>query len=310
MLLEKVIFFLENENQLQRETSYYYEVDRPIASLSTIRIGGIADLIVSPTSETALVRLLEFLSSSHVRHRVVGNFSNLLFSDGGFRGVLIRTEYLTSLSGDGTAVVASAGVSLSRLCNYARAHSIAGFEELFGIPGSVGGAVYMNAGAFKTMISDLLEYACVFDTSTFAKRTLSAKELRFATRDSLLQHRPELILLSAAFVGKEGESYLIGQKMRDAVLQSRKAQPLELPSLGSIFRRPIGSYAGRLIEEAGLKGARVGGAAISQKHAGFIVNCENATAADVLELIRLTRARVKETFGIDLVCEIEYISEA
>ncbi|MBQ7377244.1 MAG: UDP-N-acetylmuramate dehydrogenase [Clostridia bacterium] len=308
--MDNVISFLETENQAQKEVSYYYGINQSIAALSAIRIGGIADLIISPTSEAALVRLLQFISKLRVRYRIVGNFSNLLFSDKGFRGALIRTELLASLSGDGTTVLASAGVSLSRLCKYARAHSITGFEELFGIPGSVGGAVYMNAGAFETKVSDLLESACILDTNTFSKRTLTPRELSFATRDSLLQHRSDLILLSAKFVGKEGRSDLIEQKMRDVILRRRKTQPLELPSLGSIFRRPVGSYAGRLIEEAGLKGARVGGAAISQKHAGFIVNLENATAADVLELIRLTRVRVKEVFGIDLVCEIEYISEA
>ena len=252
---------------------------------------------------------LAMLARSGLRYRVIGNGSNILFSDAGFRGVLVFTTELKQYRFDQHTLYAQSGASLARVCRDASMQGFEGFAFGCGIPGTVGGGVFMNAGAYGGQISDVLVSSEVYDTASNRVFTLDKDAHEFAYRHSMFQRHPEYVILSGTFSLHKGNADEIMQKVNEQAAARREKQPLSFPSAGSTFKRPEGHFAGKLIEDAGLKGTRVGGAVVSEKHAGFVVNDGGATAADVLALVALIKERVFAQFGVHLECEFEYIEE-
>ena len=275
---------------------------------STFHIGGPADVLLLPASIADFLQILQTVFALNIPYKIIGNGSNILFHDAGFRGVMIKTTAFTRVSASGHVIQAECGASLAKCARYAKEMSLTGFERLFGIPGTVGGALAMNAGAFGTEIADLLYSATVFDVKTQEVKKLSREELDFGYRSSAISDR-DYILLCAEFALEPGDSAAILEEMNICAEKRRRSQPCNFPSAGSIFKRPPNDYAGRLIEAAGLKGMRIGDAEVSEKHAGFIVNCGHASAKDVCELIALVQERVRETSDVLLACEIEILAE-
>ena len=283
-------------------------LDESLGRHTTFRIGGNADFFCVPATVTQLTRILELCRQYQVRTYLLGNGSNTLFSDAGFGGAVIcltglNSRFSMQAQPDGsTKVLAPAGMMLSALCNTAQKESLAGLEFAFGIPGTVGGAVYMNAGAY----GGEMKQAAVRTTALSmdgAMRVFSGDEQGFSYRTSAFENL-DMIIVKTVFRLLPGQTDAIAARMQSLMEKRRASQPLELPSAGSTFKRPEGAYAGALIEQAQLKGVRVGGACVSEKHAGFVVNTGGATAQDVRALIALIQKRVFETSGFHLQPEV------
>ena len=279
----------------------------PLSDYSSFRIGGPADALLLPDTEKNLLSLLCFLKREEIPFRVIGNGTNLLFSDDGFRGAVVSTRHVRGVSILGNTARAAAGTPLNVLCRTLADHSLDGFAPLYGIPGTVGGAVFMNAGAFGATVSDHLTFVSVYRTASGKYETYAKDALAFSYRSSVFSTQRDAIILSAEFALPYGDQENIREKMRQNIAERMEKQPTALPCAGSAFLRPKEGYAARYIEDAGLKGARIGGAAVSVKHAGFIVNLGGATASDVLALIELIEKTVEERFGVTLAPEIEYV---
>lgn len=264
-----------------------------------------------PATVTQLTRILELCRQYQVRTYLLGNGSNTLFSDAGFGGAVIcltglNSRFSMQAQPDGsTKVLAPAGMMLSALCNTAQKESLAGLEFAFGIPGTVGGAVYMNAGAYGGEIKDVLT-AVTFLDENLHLQTLPVQELQLGYRTSIFERRSWCIL-EAEFTLHPGDAQEIHTAMQEYMRRRKEKQPLEYPSAGSTFKRPVGQFAGKLIEDCGLRGFRVGGAAISEKHCGFVVNLGNATCADVVSLTEQVRQIVLEKTGCTLEREIRVV---
>ena len=280
----------------------------PLARLTTLRIGGPADMLAVPRSTDAFCRLLRLLSETGLPRFIMGNGSNLLAPDEGYRGVVIRTSALRRLTVEGSVLTAECGVLLPAISHLANTEGISGFSQLSGIPATLGGAIYMNAGAKDECIGDRVLAVRVVPASGGEPFELGGGECCFSYRKSIFCGRG-LVILSATLSGGVEAPALLMERTEQALRKRRETQPLEYPSAGSLFRRPPGDFAGRLIEEAGLKGYRVGGAEISRKHAGFLINVGGATAADVRTLTAQVGAVVEECFGVTLEREIEYLGE-
>lgn len=280
----------------------------PLARLTTLRIGGAATMVAIPKSEMALCRLLQLLYDAGIPRFIIGNGSNLLAPDEGYRGVVIRTTALRNLTVAENLLSAECGVPLAAVTRLANNEGISGFSQLSGIPATLGGAIYMNAGAGDECIGDRVLTVRVVSATGGIPFTVGRDECHFAYRKSMFRGRG-LVILSATLSGGADSPESLWQKTKAALRRRRETQPLEYPSAGSLFRRPPGDFAGRLIEAAGLKGYCVGGAEISKKHAGFLINNGNATAADVRTLTAQVKAVVEECFGVSLEREIEYMGE-
>ncbi len=279
----------------------------PVSDYTSFRIGGLADALIFPDTEEELLLLLGYLSGEGIRFRVLGNASNVLVADEGFRGALVSTRHIRSLSVTGMAVRAACGVPINVLCRKMAEASLGGLENLYGIPGTVGGAIRMNASAFGCAVSDVLDFVTVFDFEESKTKVLFKKDCDFSYRHSIFSEKPSFIILSATFRTPKKPSEQIREGMRRALSIRMEKHPSALPSAGSVFLKHEGKSAGELIEGAGLKGERIGGAAVSLKHAGFIVNLGGATAKDVLDLMEYVKMRVREKYGVDLTAEIEHI---
>lgn len=275
--------------------------NEPLAKYSSFRTGGKAANIIFPESTEEFVTALR----ENPGAAVLGNLSNTLVLDGGIDGTVIITTKLNSVSVNGNTVTAAAGASLTSLAVAARDASLAGCEFLYGIPGTVGGGVFMNAGAYGGEIADIIENAVVF-TPDGKVTTLSKDDLDLGYRTSKLQST-RYILLSAAFSLQSGNKEVISPAMDDLMNRRMTTQPLDKPSCGSTFKRPAGNFAGKLISDCGLKGMSVGGAQVSEKHAGFIVNSGGATSRDILDLVQLVKKTVFEKTGVLLEEEIRII---
>lgn len=273
-----------------------------IAPYTSMRVGGTVRWLYQPNSEEMLCELLSFLHQNEIRSLVIGNASNLLFPDKGFDGAVIRTDGIKQLTIQENRITASCGVSLSSLASFAAQNGKGGLSFAYGIPGTVGGGVYMNAGAYGGQISDCLQSVVCAESDGTAV-TISGEELHLSYRHSVLQERP-LTLLHAVFVCPDASCEDCKREMDKNMEARRTKQPLEYPSCGSAFKRPQGNFAGALIEQAGLKGFTVGGAQISEKHAGFIINLGNATASDVLTLMNRVQEIVYNKSGVRLEPEI------
>lgn len=275
----------------------------PLANMTTFRIGGPCRLLCEPESPEAAIELFRILPELKMPYALLGNGSNTLVSDKGFDGIVIRP---VSAGGAerlfGNRIRAGAGMLIPSLACFARDQGLAGLAFAQGIPGTVGGGLSMNCGAYGANIADVCEsVVCVRPGGEV--HTYAGSECEFGYRESIFRHE-ELYILEATFVLTEGDSSAIAEDMRTYAAKRSASQPLHMPSAGSVFKRPEGYFAGKLIEDAGLKGYRIGGAEVSEKHAGFIVNAGGATAADVIDLICHIQKTVYDRFGVMLEREV------
>lgn len=283
-------------------------LEEPMSRHTSFRIGGPADMMAMPKNEAELSNLLQKATANNIPVTLIGNGSNLLVRDKGIRGLVIKLgNMLNEIVVDGNKITFGSGVSLALASRKAAENSLSGMEFAVGIPGSIGGAVYMNAGAYDGEMANVVAAVRVMD-ATGKVTIMSAEELRFGYRKTALQESG-LIVTSVTVVLQKAEQQKIMAKMDDFSQRRISKQPLELPSAGSMFKRPPGYFAGTLIEQTGLKGYSVGGAQISEKHAGFVVNTGNATAADVLGLIKDVQDRVLAAHGVLLQPEVLVIGE-
>ena len=277
-----------------------------LSLLTGFRTGGRA-VTVSADSRDAFLEAVRCLRESGTKYFILGNGTNVLAMDEGYDGaVLLTKEALSDITADGCTIRASAGASLADVCRTACAAGLTGLEFAYGIPGSVGGAVFMNAGAYGGEMSDVITEVEYMDGDGNVV-TADAGELGLSYRRSEFQDHRDRLILSAVFRLESGDSRLIEETMRDTMNKRIEKQPLEYPSCGSTFKRPQGSYASKLIDECGLRGFTVGGAQVSEKHCGFLINRGGATTSDILALIDAVKARVKEMTGYELECEIEFL---
>ncbi len=279
--------------------------DAPLSKRTTLRVGGPADYLVEARDAGELSAAIAAAKEAGVPALVLGNGSNVLFPDEGYRGLVICTSKMAAVRADGNRVIAEAGAPLFRVGQAAQKAGLTGFEAISGIPGTVGGAVYMNAGAYGTEMARVVESVDAVDADG-RPRTLTAAELRFGYRHSALMDFGWTVT-GATFLLAPGEPAAIDAATRDYAERRKSTQPLSMPSAGSFFKRPEGHFAGALIEEAGLKGASVGGAQVSEKHAGFLVNTGNATANDFLELMLFVQDRVMQMSGVRLEPEVRIL---
>ena len=281
--------------------------DEPMSRHTSFRIGGPARRMAFPKSGEA-VRLLELAEECGLRPLVIGKGSNLLVADEGLDRLVINTSAMDemTLTENAGEITAGAGISLAKLATLACREGLTGLEFAHGIPGTLGGAVCMNAGAYDGEMKQVITAVSVYFPGE-GVRVLSGEEMDFSYRHSLLSDRPEAVVLSAVMQLRDGEEAAIREKMQELMGRRKASQPLEYPSAGSTFKRPTGYFAGTLIDQCGLKGLTVGGAQVSEKHAGFVINIGNATCADVTELIRQVQARVWEEKGVRLEPEVRII---
>ena len=282
--------------------------DLPLKEVSTFAIGGPCALSVFPQNANELIFAADLAAKYSIKFEVVGKASNILFSDDGYRGMIIFTSQMKQISRKFTTdVFVEAGVNLTTASLRASVWGLSGLEFACGIPGSCAGAVYMNAGAYGGEISDILEYSEYYSITQNKILTVSKDEHKFSYRHSIYQDNKDMIIIGAGLRLSEGSIDEIRSKMNEYTQKRRTSQPHEYPNAGSIFKRPPEGYAAKMIDDCGLKGLTIGGAQISEKHAGFIVNRNNATARDVLTLINVIKERVLAQFGIELECEIRII---
>ena len=280
----------------------------PLSKLTTFRIGGPCTALAVPKSRQVLAALLSRLDHGGIPRVVLGNGSNILASDEGYRGVVIRTTAIKEVSVCSHTIEADCGALLSSVVRLANKNGISGFSRLVGIPATLGGALFMNAGAFGECVGDAVVSVCAVPASGGPPLSLTRAECLFDYRKSIFQAH-SLVILSARLSGGFSSPDDLTAESENTLSARAEKQPLDLPSAGSAFRRPENGYAGRLIEAAGLSGYAVGGASVSKKHAGFIVNNGGATARDVKTLIEHIRDTVMERFGVLLMREIEYLGE-
>ncbi len=283
-------------------------IDEPMNRHTTFRIGGPADYFLLPSTAEEVKGILEICKEKEIPYFILGNGSNLLVSDEGYRGAVIQLyrNYGEITVGPRT-IRASAGVLLSQIAAAAKNASLAGFEFAGGIPGTLGGAVVMNAGAYGGEMKDVLKEVTVM-TKEGEIVTIPAGELEMGYRTSLIK-RTGYIVLEAVIELDTGDQEEIKERMRELTEQRVSKQPLEYPSAGSTFKRPLGHFAGKLIMDAGLSGYQVGGAQVSEKHCGFVINRGNATAADVRTLMQDVQDKVKEQFDVVLEPEVKFLGE-
>lgn len=278
--------------------------NEPLSRYSSMRTGGPAAMAAFPKSTESLILLVRAASEQNIRYLVAGNATNLLFDDRGFDGLVIFTKGLRGVTWNKSSVTAECGVSLTALSRDAAARGLSGLEFAYGIPGTVGGAVYMNAGAYGSEIADILTASDYLKGCAVLSRRYC--DHAFSYRSSIYRKTGEIIL-SATFAMTPGDSAAIRTLSKKNMTARREKQPLEYPNAGSIFKRPPCAYAGALIENAGLKGMRIGGAEVSEKHAGFIINRGGATTDDVLRLIEYIRSDVLKKTGVLLEPEVIHI---
>jgi UDP-N-acetylmuramate dehydrogenase len=282
-------------------------MNEPLANHTTMKIGGPADLLVEPTSIDGLEKTMNLIRKESLNWRAIGRGSNLLVSDKGIEGVVIKLgEGLDSLEINETEITVGGGYPVIKLATVLSRKGIAGLEFAAGIPGSIGGAVYMNAGAHRSDMSHIVKKAYVlFEDGTF--EWLSNDQLKFSYRTSILQNERPGICVETILKLHEGNPDDIKRELQKNKDYRRETQPWNFPCAGSIFRNPLPHYAGHLIEQAGLKGYQLGGAQISNMHGNFIVNKDHATAKDVRDLIEYIQKQIKEKFNVDLHTEVEII---
>lgn len=290
-----------------KENGISFEENVDGKRLCSFRVGGCVKIVAKPQSSLQVKALLDYLDASGMKNKVLGRGSDTVISDEGFDGALVLLTELKGIKVDGDMLSAGAGESLASVASFACSQCLTGLEFAHGIPGSVGGAVYMNAGAYGGEISDVIVSCECYDRRSKSIVVLDKFDLGLSYRHSVLQDKGELVVLSALFKLSKGEKTEIRERMDEYKAKRLASQPLEYPSAGSAFKRPQGHFAAKLIDDAGLKGYTVGGAQVSEKHAGFIINRGGATADDIKDLVSYIQLTVKEKFDVSLEPEIEFL---
>ncbi|GEL09177.1 UDP-N-acetylmuramate dehydrogenase [Salisediminibacterium halotolerans] len=301
-----------NINEMYRDLTAiagknYVFQNEPMAGHTLTKMGGKADILVQPASYQAAADIIKYTVQHQIPFMLLGNGSNMIVRDGGIRGIVMHLTHLSEIEVQGTSVVAQGGANIIDASITAMDHCLTGFEFACGIPGSVGGAMVMNAGAYGGEIKDIIDYVRAIDANGEIV-TLTKDELELSYRSSIILKKG-YIVLEAVFQLEKGDAETIRARVDDLTHQRETKQPLEYPSVGSVFKRPPGYFAGKLIQDSELQGQGVGGAEVSTKHAGFIVNKEDATATDYIETIELVRRTVKEKFGVELELEAKIVGE-
>jgi UDP-N-acetylmuramate dehydrogenase len=282
-------------------------VDEFLKNHTYTKLGGKVDLLVTPSTYEELQHLIKFSNQEKVPYTLLGNGSNLIVKDGGIRGIVILLNQFAKITVEGNQLVAESGAAIIDASRKALQAKLTGLEFACGIPGTVGGALFMNAGAYGGEIKDVLDHAIVVDQyGNIQKRSSANLELDYRT--SNISKKGDIVL-EATFNLQPGNYDEIKAIMDDLTYRRESKQPLEYPSCGSVFKRPPGYFAGKLIQESGLQGKRIGGAEVSTKHAGFIVNKDHATAEEYIALIRFVQKTVKEKFNVELEREVKIIGE-
>lgn len=274
---------------------------------TTYKIGGKASCVVYPKNTTSLIKVLKFAKAKNIKYKMLGNGSNLIFSDKNYDGILIKLNEFDDIEVYGKKIKVGAGYSLMKLSRVAQKNSLTGLEFAAGIPGTVGGAIFMNAGAYKSDMGYIVQTVKVL-TPDYKVVEFENKELNFHYRTSFFKKHKDFICLETVLKLEKGDKTKIAEVMKNRLKRRVESQPLNYPSAGSVFRNPKEMFAGELIEKAGLKGKKIGGAMISDKHANFIVNTGNASSEDVKKLITLAQETVKEKYDVDLLLEQEYVN--
>ncbi|CDQ19295.1 UDP-N-acetylmuramate dehydrogenase [Halobacillus karajensis] len=283
------------------------KVDEMLRDHLYTKLGGKADFFITPTSYEEVQNVVKLSNEDHIPFTLLGNGSNLIIKDGGIRGIVINLKHLDSITSEGHKVVAQSGARIIDASRYALEEKLSGLEFACGIPGTVGGALYMNAGAYGGEIKDVLDYAYVVDKhGNLVKRMASELDLDYRT--SNIPDNGDIVV-EATFNLKPASYNKIKEVMDDLTYKRESKQPLEYPSCGSVFKRPPGYFAGKLIQDSNLQGTNIGGAEVSKKHAGFIINKNNATTSDYISLIEHVQKTVKEKFGVTLEREVRIIGE-
>ncbi|MGE8203455.1 UDP-N-acetylmuramate dehydrogenase [Heyndrickxia sp. NPDC080065] len=283
------------------------KMDEILKNHTYTKLGGKADIFITPSTYEEVQSIVKFARQENVPFTLLGNGSNLIVKDGGIRGIVILLKNFNQISTDGNQLMAQSGAAIIDASRYALQERLSGLEFACGIPGTVGGALFMNAGAYGGEIKDALDYAIVVDSDgEIVKR--SAADLELSYRTSNIPEKGDIVL-EAVFTLKPGNYEEIKAIMDDLTFKRESKQPLEYPSCGSVFKRPPGYFAGKLIQDSGLQGTRIGGAEVSTKHAGFIVNKDNATAEEYISLIKHVQKTVKEKFNVSLEREVKIIGE-
>ena len=284
------------------------EKDVQLSKHTTYKTGGIADIMVYPKSVDSLIKLMKIIKSENIKYKVLGNGSNLLFSDKRFEGIIIRLSELDEIEFlSKNKIRVGAGYSLMKLSLLAVKKGLAGLEFAAGIPGTIGGAVFMNAGAYKSDMGYIVQTVKVL-TPDLKIFTLENKEMDFHYRESFLQKHPDYICLEVVIRLEKGDKNTLEGVVKERRKRRVESQPLEYPSAGSVFRNPEGMFAGQMIEQLGLKGMKKGGAMVSEKHANFIINYKKATSADIKYLIDYVHDKVLDEYSVDMKVEQEFVN--
>ncbi|MBC1420777.1 UDP-N-acetylmuramate dehydrogenase [Listeria seeligeri] len=283
------------------------KLNEPLSNYTYTKTGGNADIFVMPKTIEETQAIVSYCYQNNIPLTILGNGSNLIIKDGGIRGVIVHLDLLQSIKRNNTQVIAMSGAKLIDTAKFALDESLSGLEFACGIPGSIGGALHMNAGAYGGEISDVLEAATVLTQAGELKK-LKRSELKAAYRFSTIAEK-KYIVLEATFALQLDDKNTIQVKMDELTAAREAKQPLEYPSCGSVFKRPPGHFAGKLIQDSGLQGHIIGGAQVSLKHAGFIVNIGGATATDYMNLIAHVQKTVREKFDVELETEVKIIGE-
>lgn len=295
-------------NLMDLNLSMKIEFDEPLSKYTYTKTGGPADAVAFPETKEDLKTLINWVKDNQIPLTILGNASNLIVRDGGIRGLVIILTSMKEMSINGNEVYAQSGVPLIEVSRKAGASSLTGLEFACGIPGSIGGAVYMNAGAYGGEVADVIESVDVL-TREGEFKTIQCEECEFSYRHSVFQTNEDIVI-GVKFVLAQGDGEAIHAKMAELTHLRESKQPLEYPSCGSVFKRPTGYFTGKLIQEAGLQGYRIGGAEVSKKHAGFIVNIDNATATDYVRLIEYIQEVIWRNNQVRLEPEVRIIGEA
>ena len=276
---------------------------------TSFKAGGCADVLVIPENEDQLMYALKTLADSGTEYMVMGNGTNILVKDGGYRGVIVKIgDAFSEIRVEGEKLIAGSGALMTQVANEALEAGLEGFEFASGIPGSIGGAAFMNAGAYGGEIVQILETVRVAAKDGSRIFTMSNEELELSYRHSKLYETGDIVL-EVTLELRKGDKLTIRNKIRELAKKRNSKQPVDKPSAGSFFKRPEGHYAGKLIQDAGLKGLTVGGAQVSELHSGFVINTGNATAADIVQLKEVVQATVLDKFGVELQPEVRIIGE-
>jgi UDP-N-acetylmuramate dehydrogenase len=301
-----ISYFDDFKNIIKSENGNVF-LDEPMKNHTSFKVGGAVDIMVIPGNYEELQKSIKICIKESIPYLIIGNGSNLLVKDKGIRGVVIKLTAINEVKVEDARIIAGSGALLSDVSEIALEHSLAGFEFACGIPGCVGGAVAMNAGAYGGQIDSVIENALIIDKKGEFQR-LNKEQLELGYRSSAIL-KYDYSVVEASFKLERGEYGQIKEAIDDLQGKRRDKQPLEFPSAGSTFKRPEGYFAGKLIEDSGLKGVQLGGAQVSQKHSGFIINTGNATAGDVLALIAHVQKTVFDKFGVELHTEVRIIGE-